>query len=121
MRLVETLAHEWQGLAIDINAVAPGALPTRLTAETVALGPERVGAAEHAAARRTLAAGPAGFAKVSALAKFLLSSDSDGITGRLLSAPWDPWASLPARREELAGSDVYTLRRIVPEDRRKDW
>ena len=39
---------------------------------------------------------------------------SDGITGRLLSAVWDPWRDLPARRDELAESDIYTLRRIVP-------
>ena len=28
---------------------------------------------------------------------------------------WDDWAHLPARRAELAASDIYTLRRIVPE------
>ena len=42
-------------------------------------------------------------------------------TGRLLSAVWDPWASLPAHRDELARSDVYTLRRIVPADRGLPW
>jgi 3-oxoacyl-[acyl-carrier protein] reductase len=48
---------------------------------------------------------------------FLASAASDGISGRLLSAVWDDWAGLPARRERLAHSDVYTLRRIVPADR----
>ena len=52
---------------------------------------------------------------------FLASSASDGITGRLLSALWDDWASLPGRREQLAKSDIYTLRRIVPEDRGEKW
>ena len=55
------------------------------------------------------------------LAVFLASAASDGITGRLLSAVWDDWAALPRRREELARTDVYTLRRIVPEDRRDKW
>ena len=55
------------------------------------------------------------------LAVFLASAASDGITGRLLSAVWDDWAALPARREELARSDVYTLRRIVPTDRGMNW
>ena len=121
VRLVETLAHEWQALPIDINSVAPGALPTRLTEETLALGVERVGAAEYAAAQRTAAQGKDGFAKVGALAEFLLSAASDGISGRLLSAPWDPWPQLPAHRAELAASDIYTLRRIVPADRSKTW
>ena len=48
---------------------------------------------------------------------FLASTESDGITGRLIAAVWDPWRSFPAQREKIAASDVYTLRRIVPEDR----
>ncbi len=121
VRLVETLAHEWRQLPVDINAVAPGALPTRLTEEVLALGPEQAGASEYAAAQRTAAQGPEGFAKVVALVDWLLSAASDGISGRLLSAPWDPWTTLAARREELAASDIYTLRRIVPEDRGAAW
>ena len=29
----------------------------------------------------------------------------------------DDWADLPNRRDELTASDVYTLRRITPDDR----
>ena len=53
--------------------------------------------------------------------EWLLSPASDGITGRLLSAPWDPWPTLGDHRAALAASDVYTLRRIVPEDRGQKW
>jgi 3-oxoacyl-[acyl-carrier protein] reductase len=49
--------------------------------------------------------------------EWLLSSKSDGITGKLLSAPWDSWAGLGEHMGDLARSDVYTLRRILPEDR----
>jgi 3-oxoacyl-[acyl-carrier protein] reductase len=52
---------------------------------------------------------------------FLGSPVSDGITGRLLSAVWDPWESLADHRADLQGSDVYTLRRIVPKDRGLSW
>lgn len=121
VRLVENLAAEWAGQPVDINAIAPGALPTRLTEETLALGPGVVGPGEHAAAQRTLAAGAAGLERVGALVDFLLSERSDGISGRLLSAPWDPWEDLPARRADLAGSDVFTLRRVVPADRGPAW
>jgi len=55
------------------------------------------------------------------LCSFLASKASDGITGRLISAVWDPWPDLPARLDELRGSDIYTLRRIVPEERGKRW
>ena len=61
------------------------------------------------------------FDRAADLCVFLASSESDGVTGRLLSAAWDHWASLPARKAELAKSDVYTLRRIVPGDRGLDW
>jgi NAD(P)-dependent dehydrogenase (short-subunit alcohol dehydrogenase family) len=121
VRLVETLAQEWHDLPIDINAVAPGALPTRLTEEVLALGEERAGSQEYAAAQKTLAAGEAGFEKIGALVEYLLHPDSDGISGRLLSAPWDPWPGLHAHREELAASDIFTLRRVVPADRGRDW
>ena len=55
------------------------------------------------------------------LAVFLASADSDGISGKLLSAQWDPWNELQQHRDELAQSDIYCLRRIVPEDRGKKW
>jgi len=55
------------------------------------------------------------------LCLFLACSESDGISGRLISARWDAWKELAAHRDELAASDIYTLRRIVPRDRAKAW
>jgi hypothetical protein len=55
------------------------------------------------------------------LVVFLASAASDGITGKLISAPWDPWAEFPGHIEDLRTSDVYTLRRIVPADRGLSW
>ena len=130
VRLVETIAEENRDQPLDINALAPGAINTRLTDEILALGPSVVGAAEYAAAQKQKAAAlvPSSLATADASAdpaltraldcvEWLLSPASDGITGRLLSAPWDPWPTLGAHRATLAASDVYTLRRIVPEDR----
>ena len=42
--------------------------------------------------------------------------DALAAADRLLSAAWDPWGKLAAHADELSASDVYTLRRIVPED-----
>jgi len=55
------------------------------------------------------------------LAVYLASEESNGITGKLISAQWDPWQDLQKHRDELAMSDIYCLRRIVPEDRGKKW
>lgn len=117
VRLTETFAEELREARVDVNAIAPGALDTRLLDEVLAAGPEKVGAELYERSLRQREEGGTPLEKGAALAVFLASGESDGITGRLLSAVWDDWAGLPARREELAGSDVYTLRRIVPADR----
>src|SRR5205823_7175497 len=43
VRLTETLAHELQDAGVDVNAIAPGPLNTRLLDEVLAAGPDRVG------------------------------------------------------------------------------
>src|SRR5207247_2058222 len=43
VRFTETLALEVKSEGIDVNAVAPGTLATRLTDQLLAAGPEKVG------------------------------------------------------------------------------
>jgi NAD(P)-dependent dehydrogenase (short-subunit alcohol dehydrogenase family) len=121
VRFTETLAKETLGAGIDVNALAPGALNTRFLDDLLSGGPERVGADVYARAVRQKADGGVPLEKGAGLCVFLLSAASDGITGRLISAVWDPWQTLPARRGELERTDIYTIRRIVPEDRGLEW
>lgn len=117
VRLTETFAHELSEARIDVNAIAPGALNTRMLQEVLAAGPEAVGEDFYAKARLQEGSGGADPAAGARLAVFLGSGDSDGISGRLLSALWDEWEYLPTIRKRIMAGDVYTLRRIVPEDR----
>jgi NAD(P)-dependent dehydrogenase (short-subunit alcohol dehydrogenase family) len=117
VRLVETIAEEEIQAPLDINAVAPGAIATRLTDEIIALGPDIAGQAEFDSALKQKAGGGASLEHALDLVEWLLSPKSDGISGKLLSAPWDPWQGLAEHAHGLARSDVYTLRRILPEDR----
>jgi 3-oxoacyl-[acyl-carrier protein] reductase len=117
VRFTETLAEEVKGTGIDVNAVAPGALNTRLLGEVLEAGPGRVGEQFFVRARKQREEGGTPLELGAELIGFLASADSNGITGRLISAVWDDWRSLPADRERVASSDVYTLRRIVPADR----
>ena len=120
VRLVETLAAEWQGRPLDINAVAPGAIFTRMTEQVMARGVASAGKKEFEQASKLSRDNTAQLEKVLGLVEFLLSSRCDGITGKLISAAWDPWEKLDEYKQDLK-SDIYTLRRIVPKDRGKSW
>jgi NAD(P)-dependent dehydrogenase (short-subunit alcohol dehydrogenase family) len=121
VRFIETLAEEVKGTGIDINAVAPGALNTRMLDEVLTAGPEKVGQAFYERSLKQKQQGGAPLDKGAELIVFLGSAQSDGISGKLISAMWDPWSSLPEHLAELRDSDIYTLRRIVPKDRGKTW
>jgi NAD(P)-dependent dehydrogenase (short-subunit alcohol dehydrogenase family) len=120
VRFAETLAEELREHHVDVNAIAPGALNTRMLDEVLAAGPERVGQRFYERALEQQRSGGVPLERGAALAVWGASAASDGVTAKLLSAVWDPWAELPEHLDDLA-SDVYTLRRIVPADRGLDW
>jgi NAD(P)-dependent dehydrogenase (short-subunit alcohol dehydrogenase family) len=121
IRFVETLAEETRPHHIDVNAIAPGALNTRMLDEFLAAGPERIGLAYYERLLRQKKDGGAPLGKGADLAVFLGSPLSDGMTGKLISAVWDPWEALPDHLGDLNETDIYTLRRIVPADRGMAW
>jgi NAD(P)-dependent dehydrogenase (short-subunit alcohol dehydrogenase family) len=121
VRLTEVLAEELREFHIDVNAVAPGTLKTRLLDQIVAAGADKAGAKSYAQAIQQVAEGGYPIGQAARLCVYLASPESDGITGKLISAQWDPWNELQRHRELLQSSDIYTLRRIVPKDRGYDW
>ncbi|MDB5069528.1 MAG: xecD 1, partial [Candidatus Eremiobacteraeota bacterium] len=121
VRLGETLAEELRGDGIAVNMLAPGAVNTAMLDEILAAGPERVGRKQYDDARKQRESGGTPPERGAACCAYLLSGAADGITGKLISAVWDPWENFGAHRDELAGTDVFTLRRIVPADRGQDW
>jgi NAD(P)-dependent dehydrogenase (short-subunit alcohol dehydrogenase family) len=121
VRVTETLAAECKDDGIDINAIAPGALNTRLLDEILEAGPEKVGQSFYDRSVKQKTEGGASMETAAALCLYLASDDSNGITGKLLSSLWDPWQDLTRHLEKLRSTDIYTLRRIVPEDRDEDW
>lgn len=113
IRLTETLAEEVRPYNIQVNAIAPGAVNTRMLAEVLVAG----GAAgdELIAAQRRQVQGGTPPELAAALVVFLASAASDGLTGKLISAPHDDWQHWDAGRiAELAESPWYTLRRLDP-------
>lgn len=120
VRFGETLAEELRPEGIDVNMIAPGALNTRLLDEVLEAGPSVVGQVFYEQAQRQAESGGTPMALGVSLSVFLASAASDGITGKLLSAQWDPWQQFAEQKSRLDG-DVYTLRRIVPEERGWSW
>lgn len=121
VRFGETLAEELRPVGIDVNSVAPGALNTRMLQEVIDAGPNKVGKAFYEASLKQQAGGGTSLDMGANLCMYLASDESNGITGKLLSAVWDPWQELHTRRDDLNKTDVYTLRRIVPSERGLAW
>ncbi|MBE3110032.1 MAG: SDR family oxidoreductase [Acidobacteria bacterium] len=121
VRFSETLAEETKALDIDVNCIAPGAMNSPMLQAVREMGPEAAGAKEFELATRLAAGTPEVIERAAALCGYLASAASDGITGKLLSAVWDPWESLGQHIMDLNKGDVYTLRRVVPKDRGLSW
>ncbi len=120
VRLTEILADENKDYGIDINAIAPGAMRSAMTDEILNAG-ESAGEKEIQTANKLISNGDDSMGIAVKLALFLAGDESNGITGRLISAKWDKWDLFPKIMDELPGSDVYTLRRISARDRGYDW
>jgi len=119
-RLAEAFAEELRAFNIDSNAIAPGPLNTKLVKEVLDAGPQRAGADFYQKNVKWSQGGAVPPELGANVAVYLASAESDGITGKLIAAQWDPWETLHEHKADLAG-DIYTFRRIVPKDRGKTW
>lgn len=111
VRFTETLAEEVREYGIDVNAIAPGAVHTKMLDEILQAG-DMAGKNEVERLRRLLKQGEGSPEKAVELALFLASEDSSGITGKLISAPWDPWQDKEFQNLLRVDRDFATLRRI---------
>jgi 3-oxoacyl-[acyl-carrier protein] reductase len=121
VRFTETVAAEVKSLGIRVNCIAPGPMNTEMLQETLRAGPEAIGEEEHRKIVKFTNGAAVDPRTAADLAVYLASSNSGGITGRLISAVWDPWQRLAEYAQDILESDIYTLRRIVPEERGKAW
>jgi len=120
VRFTETLAQEVADLGIRVNAISPGIMATEMLEAVLRAGPQQAGE-DYQRMTEVKRNGGQPPERAAALAWYLASPASQGITGRLISAIWDPWPELAKHVDELNESDIYTLRRITPEDRGKQW
>lgn len=112
--LTEVLARELASDAITVNAVAPGRQPTAFLQDVLRAGPEVAGPELYHATVQN-AEQPENLENFFALLDYLVAAESDWLTGKLLSARWDRVSDLRARRDQLVGTSLLTLRRIDDE------
>lgn len=120
IRLTETIAAEVKEYNIDVNAIAPGPVDTRMLSQRLA-SLDIIGKEEAANALRHQAGGCTPPEKVMEIAVFLASAKSDGLSGKEISLMTDNWQNIPQHLSEIMSSDVYTLRRIAPKERGYNW
>jgi 3-oxoacyl-[acyl-carrier protein] reductase len=111
VRFTEVLAEEVRPFGIDVNSIAPGAVNTKMLDEVIEAG-DKAGSKEWGDAIRRREEGGVALEVPAELVVFLASDESDGITGKLISAPWDPWRDEEFRNRLRAERDLATLRRI---------
>ena len=111
VRLTEILALEVQCYGIDVNAIAPGAINTSMLNEVLAVA-SKIGEDLLNEAINQQEKGGNSVQNTVELVKYLVSEQSNGITGRLISAVHDNWKELSA--EKLKGTDWFALRRVDP-------
>jgi NAD(P)-dependent dehydrogenase (short-subunit alcohol dehydrogenase family) len=114
VRLTETLAEEVKDFNIQVNAIAPGAVDTRMHDQILAAN-EAAGREAIEESKNVKATGGTPLKLTVELAIFLASDASDGLTGKLLSAVWDNWRKMDIHK--ISSSNAYTLRRITEEEK----
>ena len=117
VRFTETLAIEAAGYGIRVNAVAPGAFASGIT-KAVRAAAENAGADEARTAQKLLDSDDTVNAeKAARLVVYLTLGEGRDVSGKLISAVWDRWDCFHRHPEVAAHKDVFTLRRILPEER----
>ncbi|MDP3956564.1 MAG: SDR family oxidoreductase [bacterium] len=111
VRLTENMGLEYKNQNIDINAIAPGFVVTRLHAETLQAG-EKAGHDFLETTKKGIEKGGVPGERAAGLAVFLLSDESNGVTGKCISAPWEPWETFEFKEKLKNDKDFCTLRRI---------
>ena len=112
--LTEVLSHELKGTNIQVNAISPGSIHTRMWEETRDAA-KAIGDTElHEAGMRVTSGGGASVDRAAELAVFLAGDASGSLSGRLIRAVTDDFSSLPPRIPEVMASDAYMMRRVEP-------
>ncbi|OGQ38035.1 MAG: hypothetical protein A2W61_06340 [Deltaproteobacteria bacterium RIFCSPLOWO2_01_44_7] len=114
VRFSENIGMELAELGIQVNCVAPGFVPTEIHETTLRAGPDVAGKDYYHFTVEKLKSGSVPMDVVIRCIQFLISPESKGLTGKTISASFDPWETEKFGNciDSLVNSELYTLRRI---------
>lgn len=114
VRLTECMAVELAPMGISVNAIAPGIVATPAHEATLNAGEQRAGALYYRRTKVMLEEGGAPMNNVVECVRALLAPDMHGLTGKTISANFDPWRTEAFKSHVYAitRSDLYAMRRI---------
>ena len=114
IRLTEILSLELADKNIQVNALGPGSIHTRMWEEITGQA-QAVGDTDlYEFGLQVTGGGGASIDRAAELAVWLASDASDGLSGRLIHAVADDFPSLTPKIPQIMASDMYTLRRDEP-------
>lgn len=114
VRLTETLAIELAAYGIMVNAIAPGRIATPAHEAIFTAGINLVGAAQFRQTQMLMNEGGASMSRVVDCVRMLLTNKMFGLTGKTISANFDPWDtnSFQDSLLDITKSDLYTMCRM---------
>jgi len=113
VRFTETLAAEVKKYNIQVNAISPGAVNTKMLEQVLESEPDVVGTEFYEKSIKQKEEGGDSPQLAADLALFLTSEKSHNLNGKAISAKWDNWRNWDEEEiEQIMKSSDYTLRRI---------
>ena len=112
IRLTEILSLELADKNIQVNALGPGSIHTRMW-EEITDRAEAAGDTElYAFGQQVTGGGGASIERAAELAVWLAGDASAGLSGRLVHAVTDDFPNLTPHIPDIMAADTYTLRRV---------
>jgi len=111
VRFTEILADELRPFNIQVNAISPGVIKTGMIDEIIKAGPDR-GGPDYQQMKSMKEADFDSPELAAELVCFLASDKSNWLTGKVISAIWDPWRNWREKGQAELDKDLYVLRRV---------
>lgn len=114
VRFSENIAVELADLGVRVNCIAPGFVATELHDDTLKAGRKKAGKQYELTKKKLKERSGTPIDRVVECVKFLISDESNELTGKTISANFDRWnmKEFGESIDEINSSELYTLRRI---------